>query len=958
MVVKLNYRGVLITGKQYRTIANDICNKNFIHFSIPTNPAETSIYLDQFWFRLGYSNSINIVVSNTSHDILTKLVHSGLLVDLRASDLPLSQGGVYDLFQELIYGSNTRVKLCNDIRTSLAKLGPHRWCGAELESLFHPMIYNNATEICGNNAPGEFFRVTGSLSGEKPVPMHEKHLSDLYQHIITTNGNDGQRKLGLIMCAIPIVGYNIIYVGGSPGTAWTDVLREREFKGKIISVDPSPMDADIVGDLEVDHYLKKINRSEDLEMIISQDRYACYDNYVLIWDVRHGNFSNMSVEERRDIIAEEVIILTSIMTSAWFREKVKMYQIKVNTSNIDLYSFPRDGKIYMQPYTLSREVYEVRCVGYVSRRGVFLQSLANSQIESLWRYLNAQVREIENGLSEYRIFLNFMTSMYRECDYIEEPPLIKTKWEIALFTLNWNHPEKIDRYFSRIYDSDVRFIGSFFTKDLLSPSEYEFDEQILIQRYASFVFDSRALIAAKVEGLYLFANTIDCRYMYNELIFSECYLIGATEYSLHSRNKMSEYDICRSEEAATRGLKFAKFPVAFSLADDIISPSGHSLRMFIEFVECRASLVMFIHKILSNFYSSGRNKLASDRVKEFVHDKDNDCWLSELSERFIIERINLERAESTVWHSLIEWIIGYRSALHLIKGAKSEIVEHIETFLSSTIKCDLKGTEIYQFRQKSLTSDKNPPLLPRHQVRGEIVDPYLIKVAKVYKKLRLVQIPDWARWLVTFKHKTNTNEWQWAVLSLGLDMSARDLFIHTAYIRTISNRYNAHDASKNTLLELILNAILINVPGAASWAAIPHYLANTHHPQHEFLKQRYPTALARLATMNAFEDVYTLLINIASECATISPQMDDAPFSNYEELAVDLIARRWQKIFPFERVVTRQQLSNVQEYAFRYKNVDMNTLHVAVESVLSNKEVYLKRDVEQTLASVQRDLFP
>lgn len=66
-------------------------------------------------------------------------------------------------------------------------------------------------------------------------------------------------------------------------------------------------------------------------------------------------------------------------------------------------------------------------------------------------------RQLEiRGYSEYQIFLNFMTSLIRECDYIEESPLSsKNEWEIALFTLNWNTELKLVRYLTRLYSSTV-----------------------------------------------------------------------------------------------------------------------------------------------------------------------------------------------------------------------------------------------------------------------------------------------------------------------------------------------------------------------------------------------------------------------------------------------------------------------------------------------------------------------
>lgn len=88
MSKKLNYRGVLVTSGQYKKWANTFQNKSYIHYSPPKEHAERDEYLDKVWFRLGYSDSMNIFVAQQNDDIITKLVYSGLLYDLRDVDLP------------------------------------------------------------------------------------------------------------------------------------------------------------------------------------------------------------------------------------------------------------------------------------------------------------------------------------------------------------------------------------------------------------------------------------------------------------------------------------------------------------------------------------------------------------------------------------------------------------------------------------------------------------------------------------------------------------------------------------------------------------------------------------------------------------------------------------------------------------------------------------------------------
>lgn len=83
---------------------------------------------------------------------------------------------------------------------------------------------------------------------------------------------------------------------------------------------------------------------------------------------------------------------------------------------------------------------------------------------------------------------------------------------------------------------------------------------------------------------------------------------------------MPDYDNARTDLLLARGSVFAKFPNVFSLEDDIVSPSGHALGMGIEYSRGRASLVMFILKILSNFHSHGTNKISSGALSLYFCD--------------------------------------------------------------------------------------------------------------------------------------------------------------------------------------------------------------------------------------------------------------------------------------------------------------------------------------------------
>lgn len=198
MASSFNYRGVLLDSIQYRQVCNLIVYKNVIHFSLPSSRGEQDEYLDSLWFRIGYTNAMTLLVALKPHETLTRLVYSGLVYDMRGHTIPSSSGGLYDLLHEILSGKSTRIGICNEIRDVLASRENIRWCGAEEESIFNEKIYTNSSEICGNKPPGSYFSIISRMCGRVPVPMHEKHLRDLFIDTITTFNEPGQRKLGLM----------------------------------------------------------------------------------------------------------------------------------------------------------------------------------------------------------------------------------------------------------------------------------------------------------------------------------------------------------------------------------------------------------------------------------------------------------------------------------------------------------------------------------------------------------------------------------------------------------------------------------------------------------------------------------------------------------------------------------------------------------------------------------------
>lgn len=225
----------------------------------------------------------------------------------------------------------------------------------------------------------------------------------------------------------------------------------------------------------------------------------------------------------------------------------------------------------------------------------------------------------------------------------------------------------------------------------------------------------------------------------------------------------------------------------------------------------------------------------------------------------------LERADDTVWHSVKEWILGYTS-VNLLTNKGSSVVTEVASFLNRHISCDLKGQEIYTFLQKGWAPGKHSstrgakynPIIP-------LDDPYLALISSGYKNLKKLNITDFAAWILTPNPPKDIAIWRFAVYSLGLDIAARDYYVHLAYVRTLSTAYPEHDSSKKSLLEIILNTVIVKNPAHFHWARIPHLARNDHHPEHTILAVMYPNLTSQLLEEEKFENIYSRLVLIANE---------------------------------------------------------------------------------------------
>lgn len=157
--------------------------------------------------------------------------------------------------------------------------------------------------------------------------------------------------------------------------------------------------------------------------------------------------------------------------------------------------------------------------------------------------------------------------------------------------------------------------------------------------------------------------------------------------------------------------------------------------------------------MLSNFYSTKPSRI--NNVSSFFPNEEAHCWLGEISERFQMRVDRLERAESTIWHSVREWCLGYASASLLLERCH-DVAQKVSRFLERNVSCELKGQEIFEFYQKGWPMTRDVAVrIPRHAFETEISSLYIKKICSIYKQAKRLNVADFCTWTLSAQKKQN-----------------------------------------------------------------------------------------------------------------------------------------------------------------------------------------------------------
>lgn len=677
-----NYCGIFITQTQYARIGFTIEKK--IVFNCPT---KSLVSKERLWFSCGYYNSILIVIERQGSDAEV-LVRAGMLLDLREEEFS-SANAFFDFVMYKIYSRGERIRLCNQIRDTLASRSNYRWCGAELESLLHPAIYSNAREINGLAEIGTWMGADGRLR-EQSLEVHHSDQSGLVSKICSGLEDPGQRKLCALFFPIAIPGSTIFYVGSAPGLGWITALEMIPLVRRVVSFDPRPLTCE-KHDARIFHHCIEVHGASDLTPFISPT-----DDNILVWDVR-GDYAQGLKDGG---ITAEVAELNLMLSDPKFLSLFRLIQIKINLHHIQEYSLPTGGRFYPQPYTLDRDVFELRYVCFIPLLDNYEYFSPTAAMRAELENLLTRLATNYDAFTEDSLLSNLLCSRMRQCNFMTTASVTHAEEEIILFAANRNEPALVLDYLKGLKTAGIRFIISFFTQLLRNEDEFPFPEMELLRTRVAQVCDSRALILAKIEGLYFATDGVDLSVYERELIYSETYLIRSSEFQVLYSDISSEYDAIRKNVSREMGKVFPKFPETFGLADDLISPSGHALRMVLECASGRASLSMFTCKVLANFRKAKKSFVR--RTASCVAEASGSANIHSLQRDLPPGELTLERAPNCIWHSKTEWSLGMLAGIRLVPGdlhLEQEVFkarEHVETCINT----GLPGMEVSTYLMK------------------------------------------------------------------------------------------------------------------------------------------------------------------------------------------------------------------------------------------------------------------
>lgn len=747
---RLHY-GVLLSESAYSRFGHQLTHaRTFVYNKFDDKARE------RLWFMLSKNESYVVCRSPRGNDIgdLSPFIQSGLLLDLRHLPRIDSPSSLHDYIMMRIQSKREYIMHCHKIRNILADQidVKFRWNGAELESITHRSLVMNTSYFTGLNNLGRFWDANGRHNTHTIYKSSEQWIRDAFMEASAMEV--GQGKLYSLMFGMAMK-RDIIYIGSAPGTGWQTCLKALGYGNKIYSFDPLPLDAALGTNNNVIHVQKMITGPNDIWTEVPPGAYD------LIWDVRGDTSSNYTDSESViPIVESEIQILYSILECPHTSKNLRRVNIKVKWDMINRYRLPDHARIFFLPFCWrdDRPINELRAV--------FLLRPSDPLIHRIFDYHTMRDAIINDRVDDLTLFYNALFMRLDPLCFMSNIS-VDVQLDVNLFCINWNDNSKIQRYLTNLKTNNINILSSYFSSGSLREGEHEIDEAMLLNSNMQ-IFDSRLFISAKLENLYFFTDCGSLRWYKYELVTAESYVIMDEEVRLRQCGLYDNYDSCRDEACSSKGYTFLKFPNVFSLCDNIVSPSGHALRMVTAHLGGRVSLAMFVLKIIYSFY-----KVRYSWV---------DYHSTKVVDRLFGIRLNLvdgygEKLIDKLWHSYIEWSIGIECGFLLMdRTPNADIIAYLSSKITAKTKLGIEISTYYLDRGIDY-----PLFLKKREQHCPASDGTYAQLCEDFVNFSC----DVKDYLLQFR--VTLPEWQTLVISLRIDKIVLELCILRSIYEVLSS---------------------------------------------------------------------------------------------------------------------------------------------------------------------------
>lgn len=648
---------------------------------------------EKIFFSLFRNAGVTYVIAEMNED-LSEFIQAGALCDIRSKGVNENALGssFYVFVKGIQFSHRERIRRCNLLRNILYSKTKMkiRCCGPELESLLDRRIFSKSSEMVGLYVDGTYFSMKNVLSEKKYIMKIDDNLTD-FELVDRAEYDSGQKKLAAVFDGF-VMARNVIYIGSSPGISWLGLMDKFPLV-TVYSFDPRPL---VCEHPRVKHFRVVVNSVEDVISHIEPN-----ESYDLIWDVRGDYIDETGYVE---MIRKEIAILNGFLD----RNKIRLVRInvKIHVNLLEEYFVWNHGRFFLMPFLLERDMNELRYVARVSDQAKIPVNICNglrtwlSNVACDFQKMKSRMSNEELKIvltssdycySNFNLYLNSKLMRLDVANYVDIDRF-DSEIDLNLFSINRNSQLQMSRYFEKSFP----VVCTYFGDDDLDDDEIPLVDFECVNFLKYSIYDSRLFIKQMIPGLRIIVPKM-IGPMVNELLTSESFRLQQSYDLILNRFNCGDYNRAKADAAKVEGFVYKKFPVPFSLAEEMISVSGHMMRFsYLCLVEKEVSFLTYCDKILSNFLNNG----CIDSSKSLALKNGSVEWYP-----FEYKKCIIEKKSAQFWHSIPEWRAGLR-ALKFMLGKRyhfmiDKMIQQFNEMCEHFICKDKKGYELFDFMASS-----------------------------------------------------------------------------------------------------------------------------------------------------------------------------------------------------------------------------------------------------------------